>query len=50
MKKPAWWDDRGNICDLVEYLLENDADKHEILYAIMKPWKYEEEYLAGWKA
>ena len=48
---PRWWELHENIVQLLNYMLELDAyTKHDLVYAVEKPWKYEAEFIqAGGK-
>ncbi len=39
-----WYDDRENLRNLAEYLIDKDGDL-DTVYFLEKPWKWNEEWL-----
>lgn len=41
----SWYEDRGNLALLVEYLADQGDNPSELGRAVEKPWQYEEDFL-----
>jgi hypothetical protein len=39
-----WYDDRTNVGDLVEFLMNEGWGADEVSEAVRRPWKYADEY------
>lgn len=40
----AWWDNHANLLVLLESLRDSGATSEELVYAVEKPWKFNDEY------
>lgn len=43
----AWWDNHANLLVLLESLRDSGAAPEELIYAVEKPWKFNDEYLTA---